>query len=176
MRLLVATAVALVVAATAASSGSARATGNFTSARYAYSLLLPLDWSTSAATAAWDGVLSARRPGVDTFWSDAWAESLTGVSATTLKTRAAWHAQAARAVHADCAGPLVRGSTLWRFGGVRATMTAYLCSVGSYLTLVTLRRNDRGYAFAWRAHGVTAGSTWIGLEGILESIEFPQST
>ena len=172
MRVLLILAVSAVAASVAAPAGSGRTTGNFESARYAYTLLLPLGWSAAPATAGWNGVLSAGRPNVDTFRSASQSESLAGAARATLETRAAWHAEAARAARGDCAGPLVSGSTLRRFGGVRATMTAYLCDVGSYLTVVTLRRNNFGYAFVWRAQGRNARATWIELEGILESIEF----
>ena len=168
MRLLAVAFLALAVAPAA----PARAPFEFQSTRYAYSLLLPLGWNAQPAGGSWGGALTPGSPGVDTFKELDSGRVLTGAALATGLKRAGWHARVLRTARLNCAGRLVGGTRLLRFGGADATLTAFHCADGAYFTVVTAVHARRGYAFGWLSHGPKADSDRVELEGILDSVEF----
>jgi hypothetical protein len=168
MRLLAVAILALVVVPAA----PARAPGEFSSTRYAYSLLLPLGWNAQPAGGSWTGALTPGSAGVDTFKELESGRVLTAAALPTGLKRFAWHARVLRTAKVNCGGPKVAGTTLLRFGGANATLTAFRCVDGAYFTVVTAVHTRRGYAFGWLSHGPRAVSDWVELEGILDSVEF----
>jgi hypothetical protein len=150
----------------------ARASGQFDSTRYAYSLLLPLGWSAQAAGGGWAGALTPGSPGVDTFKEIDSGRVLTAAALATGLKRAGWHARVLRTARLNCGGRVAGGTKLLRFGGADATLTAFRCDDGAYFTVVTEVHARRGYAFGWLSHGPRALSDRVELEGILDSVEF----
>ena len=150
----------------------ARAPTEFNSTRYAYSLLLPLGWSAQPAGGNWAGALTPGSPGIDTFKEIDSGRFLTAAGLPTGLKRAAWHARILRTARLNCGGRIADGSTLLRFGGANATLTAYRCADGAYFTVVTAVHARRGYAFGWLSHGPRAVHDRVELEGILDSLEF----
>ena len=161
-----------ILALVAVPAAPARAPGEFNSTRYAYSLLLPLGWNAQPAGGSWNGALTPGSPGVDTFKELESGRVLTAAALPTGLKRFGWHARVLRTARLNCGGPKVGGTTLLRFGGANATLTAFRCADGGYLTVVTAVHTRRGYAFGWLSHGPRAVSDWVELEGILDSVEF----
>jgi hypothetical protein len=151
---------------------SADASNEFNSTRYAYSLLIPLGWSTQPAGGSWAGALTPGAAGVDTFKELDSGRVLTAAALPTGLKRFAWHARVLRNARLNCGGRVAGGTSLLRFGGAPASLTSYRCADGAYLTVVTEVRAGRGYAFGWLSHGPRAVSDWVELEGILDSLEF----
>jgi|RhiMetdeSRZDD1v2_1073273.scaffolds.fasta_scaffold07906_6 hypothetical protein len=153
-------------------AASARDPGAFSSTRYAYSLLLPLGWNAQPAGGNWAGALTPGSAGVDSFKELESGRVLTAAALPTALGRFAWHARVLRTAKVNCGGPKVAGTSLLRFGGANATLTAFRCVDGAYFTIVTVVHTRRGYAFGWLSHGPRAVSDWVELEGILDSVEF----
>jgi hypothetical protein len=168
MRLLAVAILALFVVPAA----PAREPSAFSSTRYAYSLLLPLGWNAQAAGGNWAGALTPGSAGVDSFKELESGRVLTAAALPTALGRFAWHARVLRTAKLNCGGPKVGGTSLLRFGGANATLTAFRCVDGAYFTVVTVVHTRRGYAFGWLSHGPRAVSDWVELEGILDSVEF----
>jgi hypothetical protein len=168
MRLLAVAILALFVVPAA----SAREPGAFSSTRYAYSLLLPLGWNAQPAGGNWAGALTPGSAGVDSFKELESGRVLTAAALPTALGRFAWHARVLRTAKLNCGGRKVGGTSLLRFGGANATLTAFRCVDGAYFTVVTVVHTRRGYAFGWLSHGPRAVSDWVELEGILDSVEF----
>jgi hypothetical protein len=150
----------------------AREPGAFSSTRYAYSLLLPLGWNAQPAGGNWAGALTPGSAGVDSFKELESGRVLTAAALPTGLGRFAWHARVLRTAKLNCGGPKVGGTSLLRFGGANATLTAFRCVDGAYFTVVTVVHTRRGYAFGWLSHGPRAVSDRVELEGILDSVEF----
>ena len=168
MRLLAVAILALFVVPAA----PAREPGAFSSTRYAYSLLLPLGWNAQPAGGNWAGALTPGSAGVDSFKELESGRVLTAAALPTALGRFAWHARVLRTAKLNCGGRKVGGTSLLRFGGANATLTAFRCVDGAYFTIVTVVHTRRGYAFGWLSHGPRAVSDWVELEGILDSVEF----
>jgi hypothetical protein len=156
-----------------APAASSAPSGGFTSMRYAYSLLLPLGWTDESTPGSWDGGLASTNAGVDVFRdTNDRSVLLTAAERPTAASRAVFHAEVARGALVSCRGRLVGGTTMLRFGGASSKLTSYSCADGTYLTLVTLAKDGRGYAFAWASHAARARADRVELEGILDSFEF----
>jgi hypothetical protein len=151
----------------------------FTSSRYHYSLTLPAGWSTSAATATWDGTgMPGPEDGIaDWFFGggtmSSWAQA--APTSSDLQTYVAQRLAGNLQTHGDtcpsAATPVAREPI--SIGGSPAVFLAFDC--GPLINIAVTVQNGIGYAFTFKddgIHSATNSQDRAVFQTILDSVVF----
>jgi hypothetical protein len=171
-------AVATTATATEAATTSAAAPTSFTSTTYGYSVTLPADWTSAAATLPWDGQSASVHddPAADQ-WIGPGSASAWALAARTnkdLSTFVKERIAANFATHGSRCPEKPAAQEPVTIGGAPGVLAAWNC--GILINLGFAVHNGVGYLFGFRdpaVHAATDAADRATFVALLESLKLP---